>query len=72
MAPPTDATVSSAGEIGSSPELTESEVHDFASAWYRKLDTHDPLVELLPFLADADLEMVFPEDTVRGLAGFEA
>jgi len=29
------------------------------------------LVELLPLLADADLEMVFPEATEKGHAGFE-
>lgn len=52
-------------------QLTESEIHDFAVAWYRKLDTHDPLVELLPLLADSGLEMRFPEGTVYGRAGFE-
>jgi hypothetical protein len=52
-------------------ELTESEIRDFAVAWYRKLDTHDPLVEFLPLLAEEGLEMVFPEGTVQGHAGFE-
>ncbi|MCF8167440.1 MAG: hypothetical protein K9J77_02350 [Rhodoferax sp.] len=51
--------------------LTESEIQTLAADWYKKLDVHAPLVEILPLLADEGLEMVFPEATVRGLAGFE-
>lgn len=51
--------------------LTETELRTFAEEWYRKLDVHAPMVELLPMLADEDLEMRFPEATVRGHAGFE-
>ncbi len=50
--------------------LTEAEVRSFAEDWYRKLDVHAPLAELLPLLADADLEMRFPEETARGHGGF--
>lgn len=42
-----------------------------ADVWYKKLDIHAPMVELLPLLADEELEMVFPEATVTGWAGFE-
>lgn len=51
--------------------LTQAEVQQLAEVWYRKLDVHAPEVELLPMLADEGLEMVFPETTVRGHAGFE-
>jgi hypothetical protein len=50
---------------------TDSDIRKFVEAWYRKLDVHVPMVELLPLLADDGLEMVFPEATVRGHAGFE-
>lgn len=51
--------------------LTTEEVQALASEWYRKLDVHAPMVEILPLLADEELEMVFPEATVQGYAGFE-
>lgn len=51
--------------------LTHEEIAAFAADWYRKLDVHAPMVECLPMLADADLEMRFPEATIKGWAGFE-
>jgi hypothetical protein len=51
--------------------LTAAEVKDLAARWYRKLDVHAPLVELLP-LVDENAEMKFPEATLRGLAEFES
>jgi hypothetical protein len=51
--------------------LTSEEIKDLAVDWYKKLDVHVPMVEVLPLLADAELEMVFPEATVYGWAGFE-
>jgi len=51
--------------------LTTEEVQALASEWYRKLDVHAPMVEILPLLADEELEMVFPEATVHGYTGFE-
>ena len=51
--------------------LTKDEIQEMAVAWYRKLDVHAPMVEILPMLADDGLEMVFPESTVYGWAGFE-
>jgi hypothetical protein len=48
-----------------------AEVQALAAAWYRKLDVHAPLVEVLPLLADEGLEMVFPEATLHGVAAFE-
>ena len=54
------------------PSLTPGEISDFAAQWYRKLDVHAPMVEVLPFLADDDLVMKFPEMTANGWAGFES
>ena len=51
--------------------LTQELVNEFAKVWYQKLDIHAPEVEFLPMLADEELEMVFPEATVKGWVGFE-
>lgn len=51
--------------------LTKEAIVEFATIWYKKLDVHVPMVEILPMLADEELEMVFPEVTVYGYAGFE-
>jgi len=54
------------------PALTQQEVSEFAAQWYRKLDVHAPMVEILPLLAEDGLVMKFPEVTAHGLAGFES
>lgn len=51
--------------------LTADEVRQLAADWYHKLDVHAPLVEILPMLADDELEMKFPEASLRGQAAFE-
>jgi hypothetical protein len=51
--------------------LTNQELQQLAIEWYRKLDVHAPLVEVLPLLATEGLEMVFPEATLHGQAEFE-
>jgi hypothetical protein len=51
--------------------LTQQSISAFAENWYKLLDVHAPQVEFLPLLADKELEMVFPEATIRGHAGFE-
>jgi hypothetical protein len=51
---------------------TQREIADFAAEWYRKLDVHAPMVDVLPFLAEEGLVMKFPEATARGLADFES
>ncbi|KAM3100298.1 nuclear transport factor 2 family protein [Phormidesmis sp. 146-12] len=55
--------------MSNSAALTQTELQEFAEAWYQKLDVHEPLENYLPLLAE-DVEMVFPEATVRGFAGF--
>ena len=51
--------------------LNEKEVKAFVDEWYRKLDVHAPAEELVPLVADEDLEMKFPEATLRGKAAFK-
>lgn len=53
-----------------SAPFTQSELQEFAEAWYRKLDVHEPLENYRPLLADEELEMVFPEATVYKWEGF--
>jgi len=50
--------------------LTESEVSQLVTEWYKKLDVHAPLQELLPLLADDELVMQFPEGPSYKHAGF--
>ena len=50
--------------------ITNAELWDYAADWYRKLDVHVPVQEILPGLVDDGLEMRFPEATERGHAGF--
>jgi ketosteroid isomerase-like protein len=51
--------------------LAEAEVKQVVDDWYRALDVHAPVEQLLPMLADDGLEMRFPEATVRGHEGFK-
>lgn len=51
--------------------LTELEVQELAADWYKKLDVHVPMVDILPLLADESLQMKFPESTLTSLAEFE-
>jgi len=52
--------------------LTEDELRQFVDDWYQKLDVHAPVEEVLPLLADEGLELVFPEVTEHGHAGFKS
>lgn len=52
-------------------EFTEVAVRNAVTRWYRALDRHDDLADLLPALVDDGLEMRFPETTARGHAGFK-
>lgn len=51
--------------------LTKETIEKFTKDWYKKLDVHAPMVEVLPMLTDKELTMIFPETTVTGHAGFE-
>lgn len=51
--------------------LTTEEIKEMAEAWYRKLDVHAPMIEVLPMLSEDGLEMRFPEATLTTMAEFE-
>jgi hypothetical protein len=51
--------------------LTEAEVQACAKEWYRLLDVHAPMVDILPMLATDGIQMKFPEATLTSLAEFE-
>jgi len=53
-----------------STALGKAEVKDMVDAWYRALDVHAPVAELLPMLAEEGLEMRFPEATLKGQPAF--
>ena len=57
--------------MSNSTPLTKEEVKQLVDDWYLKLDVHAPMVEILPMLADEELEMQFPEATLHGHAEFE-
>lgn len=49
--------------------LTETEVRQFVSQWFHKLDVHVPLEDFLVDVADEGIEFRFPEVTVTDKAG---
>jgi len=51
-------------------ELNQRELIQLVETWYRLLDQHAPVTELLPLLHDKDLLMEFPEGTLRGQGAF--
>ena len=51
--------------------LTKAEVEDMVNDWYRALDVHKPIAEVLQYASEAELEMVLPEATLHNLAEFE-
>jgi hypothetical protein len=51
--------------------LTKAEVDKMVTDWYRALDVHKPECDVLQYVNEAELEMVFPEATLRSLAEFE-
>lgn len=53
-------------------ELTQETIKSFAEAWYKGLDVHVPMVNLLPMLLDEGLVMNWPEGQTLGHEGFEA
>jgi hypothetical protein len=51
--------------------LTFQEVNELVFKWYKKLDVHAPVEELLPMIDDSGLEMRFPEATLRSIDDFK-
>lgn len=52
-------------------EFTEEEIRRLANEWYRKLDLHAPVEDVLPLLAEDGFEIRVPEGTFRGRDGFK-
>jgi hypothetical protein len=46
--------------------LTVNDVRQLVQDWYDALDRHDPVEEVLPYLASNGLIMRFPEGALRG------
>jgi hypothetical protein len=51
--------------------LKKDEVDKMVRDWYKALDVHEPQVVVEQYVSDGELEMVFPEGTLRSLAEFE-
>jgi hypothetical protein len=52
-------------------KLTSLDVLNFARDWYAALDRHDPVGDVLPYLASSGLVLNFPEGTFREIEGFQ-
>lgn len=57
-------------DVSTTVSLTEQSLRAFAVDWYQALDRHDDLAVVQTKLVPDGLEMVFPETTTHGLAGF--
>ena len=55
----------------STTDVSESEVKKFVLDWYRKLDVHPPVEDMLRFVADEKLVMKMPEATFYRHNGFK-
>ncbi|MBI5961361.1 MAG: hypothetical protein HY866_21660 [Chloroflexi bacterium] len=51
--------------------LTKNEVEKMVVDWYLALDVHKPIAEVMQFVSESELEMVFPEATLHNLAEAE-
>jgi hypothetical protein len=52
--------------------LSQFEIKQLVDDWFLKLDLHATVEELLPLLANENLEMQFPEGTLHGQDEFKA
>jgi hypothetical protein len=50
--------------------LDTQSIREFAITWFALLDAQVPVVQLLPFVSNDGLEMVFPEGTLIGVEEF--
>ena len=51
--------------------MDQKVIEQFVAAWYLALDNHAPTDELAALLTD-DVQMIFPEKTLPGIADFKA
>jgi hypothetical protein len=50
--------------------MNTGNINDFVTSWFSLLSAHAPVDDLVPFLCAANLEMHFPEETLRSLDDF--
>jgi hypothetical protein len=50
--------------------ISQTEVQELATIWYKKLDVHASVEEFKPLLAANGLKMIFPEATLAGWEKF--
>jgi hypothetical protein len=50
--------------------LSEAQIREFVADWYRKLDQHAPLPDLLPMVSRRELRMKLPETTLHDQSEF--
>lgn len=55
-----------------STRITDKQIEQFVAAWYLALDQHVPPEECVKLVADEGSEMIFPEQTLRGIEDFKA
>ncbi len=53
-------------------DISVDQIKKLAALWYRALDLHVPNEEICQYVADPDVEMVFPEKTLHGMNNFVA
>lgn len=54
-----------------SDAITQAGIQEFVNAWFLALDKHVPTDEISKLVAD-DVQMIFPEKTLHGIADFQA
>lgn len=52
--------------------FSEDNIKKFAAAWYLALDIHAPTEDCERLLATEDIQMIFPEKTLKGMSDFRA
>lgn len=58
--------------IGQKAALTDEELLQFGKIWFNKLNKHAKVEELLKMVSDTQLEMIFPEQTIRNSEDFRS
>jgi hypothetical protein len=57
--------------MSNSAPLNKAEVEKMVTDWYKALDVHEPQYITQQYVSEGELEMVFPEATLRSMAEFE-
>ena len=57
-------------DISEKAPVTTISIEGWVADWYRALDRHDDITDVLPYLVDDGLMLRFPEGVFRGHEGF--